>query len=159
VGITAFGLAGRAAHASSAESGNTPGLFVIGDTVRGGESVTMEEAPFLACVQQNRFPQGSAIVFRMRAVDPVTGQQLTPAEASMTATFADGTVVPFGYHPLARGQSPDSAFILSWPVPEDYPTGSLGVTVTAEDRQGRSGTWMQFVAPTSVLQIVPKGAR
>lgn len=157
--VAGLTLTGIARNTGTARAGGGVGLLVIGDTVWAGANVSPEEAPFLACVQANRFPQGAGITFRMKVIDPATGQALTGDEATMTLTLPDGTVQTFNYHPLNRGMSPESAFLAAWPIPEDYPTGALDVVVQAVDRQGRTGTWQQFNAPTSLLQIVPKGQR
>ena len=63
-------------------------LLVHGDTVRGAAGLQGPEIPLLACVQANRFPQGSQIVFRTRVVDPDTGDFLDDAALdSVTITF------------------------------------------------------------------------
>ena len=150
--VVGLGARSRTAAAQSAS------LLIIGDTVRGELGLTMENAPFLACVQQNRFPQGSDIVFRMRALDPATGRPMDPSQISdFHVRFADGTALPLRYHPLNMGQSSDSAWIAPWPVPDDYPTGALDIAIEATDRQGRTGSYRQYDAPTSLIQIVAKG--
>ena len=109
---------------------------------------------------QNRFPQGTGITFRMQVIDPVTQQPMDPSQLqSVTLTLPDGSVMPLNYHPFNRGMSSDFGWFVMLPIPDDYPTGTLDVTILAEDFQGRTGLYHQFDSPTSMIQIVPKGQR
>jgi hypothetical protein len=147
-------------HASAQSTSGQQSLIVVGDMVRSGESVTPEDAPFLACTEQNRYPQGSQVVFRMKVIDPVTQQELDPSTVqSIAVQLPDGSNPEFNYHPLNFGMSSDKAFVAVWSIPDNYPTGSVDLQLTAMDNQGRMGTWAQFNVPESELQVVPKGSR
>jgi hypothetical protein len=161
--LAVSGLGGvlHAGERASAQSGGSrQSLIVVGDMVRSGESVTPEEAPFLACTEQNRYPQGTQVVFRMKVIDPATQQPMDPSQVqSVTLQLPDGSSPEFVYHPLNRGMSPDKAWIAVWSIPDDYPTGAVDLQLTATDNQGRTGAWTQFNEPDSALQVVPMGSR
>lgn len=147
-------------------AGTAPGgqaLVVVGDTVRGGAGVSADEAPFLDCVVQSRFPQGGQIVFRMKVLDPETGQALDDTQvSSLTLTLPDGSTKAFHYggHPGGPGAQPTDYFwTVSWRVPDDYPTGILDFQVDAVATDGRSGVYQPFNVEESKVRIVEAGAR
>ena len=135
-------------------------LIVFGDTVRGALGLMPEELPLLACVQTNRFPQGSQIVWRMRVIDPATGTAMDDTSLTgVTLTLPDGSTRPFRFGPHPRMREDDFFWTATFTIPEDYPTGAFTWQVEASDNQGRTGSIVQFNVASSMLQVVPKGAR
>lgn len=137
------------------------GLVVYGDTVRSAEGLPPEDAPTLACVRANRFPQGSGIVFRVRVVDPATGELLTnESGVSVVLTLPDGSTRPFRYGQHPPGPvAADFYWTAVFTVPDDYPTGSFNYQITATDSQGRMGEFIDFKVAPSQVQIVALGTR
>lgn len=135
-------------------------LFVYGDTVRGGAGLTPDEAATQSCVQINRFPQGSQIVWRVRVVDPATGAYLDDTRVSrMTLTMPDGATQALRYGPHPRGRQDDYFWTAAFTLPADYPTGGFAYQIEAEDRDGRVGALTQFNVASSLLQVIPAGER
>ncbi len=138
-------------------------LIVYGDTVRGPVGLTDDEKPVLTCVQQNRFPQGSDIVFRFRVIDPATGQPMDDKQLkSLTLTLPDGKTqaLRYGPHTVDKAKKENDVFwTTSFKVPDTYPTGSFNYKIEAVDNNGRTGTYVPFKVPAALLQIVPAGKR
>ena len=51
-------------------------LFIDADTVQGPANLTEEERPLLSCVQDSRFARNEEIVWRVKVIDPLTGQPM-----------------------------------------------------------------------------------
>ncbi len=135
-------------------------LIIYGDTVRGPDGLTDDEKTILSCVQQNRFPQGSAIVWRFRVVDPGTAKALDDKELQrVTLTLPDGTTQDLKYGPHPKGKTDDFFWTTSFKVPADYPTGAFTYKLEAVDKEGRTGAYAQFNVASALLQIVPQGQR
>ena len=136
-------------------------LILQGDTVRSPEGLTDDQKTYLSCVQENRFPQGSRIVWRFRVLDPTTGTALDDkALKSFTLSLPDGTSVAFKYggHGGPDKQHPAEYFwTAGFSVPADYPTGAFSYKVTATSVEGAVGTYEQFKVAPAQLQIVALG--
>lgn len=135
-------------------------LAIVGDTTRGGANLTAEEKPYLDCVLANRFPQGSAAIFRFKVLDPLTGQPMDDkALKSVTLTMGNNVTQEMKYIGRPTAKPTDYFWRYVWKIPTDYPTGQLNYKVDAVDLQGRTGTYSQFtITPTQVV-IVPLGTR
>ncbi len=134
-------------------------LILVGDTVRGTKNLTDEEKPFLGCVQANRFPPESQIVWRFKVVDPLTTKAMSDKQlASLKITLPDGTTQDFKY-----GEHPKGSNVWFWTssfvIPKSYPTGAFTYKVLATDTEGRTGTFEQFNVANAMLQVVPAGSR
>jgi hypothetical protein len=137
-------------------------LLLQGDTVRSPEGLTDEEKTFLSCTQQSRFPQGSRIVWRFRALDPITSKALDDkAIKSFDMTLPDGKTQAFKYggHGGTTAAPAEFFWTAGFSVPKDYPTGAFNYQIKATSVDGAIGTWDQFKVPSSNLQIVPSGKR
>jgi hypothetical protein len=138
-------------------------VVVVGDTVRGGAGLRADEAPFLDCAVQSRFLQGGQIVFRMKVLDPETGQSLDDSQlSSLTLTLSDDSTKAFHYggHRGGPGAQPTDYFwTVSWRVPDGYPTGILDFQVDAMTTDGASGSYQPFNVEESRVRIVPAGQR
>lgn len=138
-------------------------LVVVGDTIRGklglNEVEVLVTAPGIHCTQQSRFPQGGRIVWRMKALDPVTGKYLDDKEiASFTITYPDGKTDNFKYGPHGGTKEAPQDFLwaVGYTVPVDYPTGNFNVKIEAKAADGRVGTFDQFKVSFAQLIITPK---
>ena len=135
-------------------------LMVDGDTARGGYNLAPDEKTWLDCVQANRFPQGSGIVFRAKVVDPLTGKPLDDKSVkSVTVTLADGSVKDMQYIGRPTKAPTDYFWRFLFKVPSDYPTGMFSYHIDAVANDGRTGTYSQFQLASSMAQIVPAGTR
>lgn len=138
-------------------------LIVLGDTIRGklglNETEAILGAPGIHCTQQSRFPQGGRIVWRMKALDPITGKYLNDKEiASFTITYPDGKTDKFAYggHGGTKENPEDFLWAVGYTVPLDYPTGAFNVKIEAKAIDGRVGVFDQFKVAYAQLLITPK---
>ena len=137
-------------------------LILQGDTVRSPEGLTDEEKTFLSCVQQSRFPQGSRIVWRYRALDPLTNKALDDkAIKSFELTLPDGKTQAFKYggHGGTKEAPAEFFWTSGFSVSKDYPTGLFNYQLKALSIDGAIGTFDQFKVPAAQLTIVPFGKR
>ena len=139
-------------------------LVVVGDTIRGNLGLNKTEilttAPGIHCTQQNRFPQGGRIVWRMKVIDPATGKYMDDKQvASFTITYPDGKTdkLAYGGHGGTKENPADHLWAVGYTVPADYPTGLFPVKIQATDVEGRTGTFDEFKVNIAELTIVPKG--
>ena len=142
---------------SSAPSGETAAsasLIIQSDIVQGTTNLTDEMKATQACVQNNRFPHNSEIVWRMRVFDPATGDEMDDAALqSVTVELADGQSfdAKYGGHP--HDNPLDFFWTTSFDIPADYPTGTLDYTITATGADGRTGTFKPFNVAPSLLTV------
>ena len=137
-------------------------LILQGDTVRSPEGLTDEQKTFLSCVEQSRFPQGSRIVWRFRAIDPISGQPLDDkAMKSFVITLPDGKTANFVYggHGGVKPNYLDYFWTTGFSLPADYPTGAFTYKISATSNDGLVGTWAidQFKVAAAQLTVVPAG--
>ena len=162
-GATGSGTAAPApaAPAAAAAPAVTKTFLIIdGDTARGGFNLAPDEKSWLDCVQANRFPQGSAIIFRAKVMDPLTGQAMDDKSLkSVTVTLADGSVKAMEYIGRPTKAPTDHFWRFQFKVPTDYPTGAFTYKMDAVATDGRTGTYSQFQLASSMATIVPAGTR
>ena len=135
-------------------------LILQGDTVRSPEGLTDEQKTYLLCVQQNRFPQGSRIVWRYKVLDPLTNKALDDkAIKSFDVTLPDNTKAAFKYggHGGTKENPLEYFWTAGFSVPGTYPTGMFPFQITAVSNDGATGTWDQFKVPQAQVQIVAAG--
>lgn len=129
-------------------------LGVAADIVWGPLNIPDEQRPTQVCVLGNRFPRNSEIVWRARVVDPVTGEGMGDEELSgVVVELSDGQVLDMRYGPHPRENPNDFFWTVSFDVPVDYPTGTLGYEIVATAADGRTGTFTQFDVESSLLTI------
>lgn len=128
-------------------------LILQADTVLGTKNLTADEKPQKSCVQASRFARNEEIVWRVKVVDPATGQPMADKSlSSVELRLPDQTLkLKYGGHPSTTPT--DSFWSVSWTVPASYPTGSLPYTVAATAIDGRTGSFEQFKVTPSVLTI------
>ncbi len=137
-------------------------LILEGDTVRSPEGLTDEQKVLLSCVEFSRFPQSSRIVWRFKAIDPVSGLSLDDkAIKSFVITLPDGKTANFAYggHGGTKPNYLDYFWTAGFSIPADYPTGAFNYKITATSNDGLVGTWAfdQFKVAAAQLTIVPAG--
>jgi hypothetical protein len=96
------------------------------------------------------------MVWRMRVVDPETGEPMTDEMLDkVEVNLSDDQVfeMEFGPHPPAPNPPRDSYWTAAWLVPEDYPTGTLSYVVGATAADGRSGEFKPFDIASSLPTI------
>ncbi len=150
--LVVLGAAGALAGALPVSA--QPAFFFEGDMVRG-EPQPGVKAP--VCVLTSQFKRGDQVVWRIRVLDPATGQGLdNKALKSVQVQLPDGQTfnARYGAHP-PKGTPTDHFWSVSWKVPADYPTGSFSYTVHAAAQDGRSASWQPFKMALSQLTVVP----
>lgn len=130
---------------------NAPKVFFEGDVVRGA-GPTAKGAP---CVLNSQFKRGETLIFRIRLVDPATGNQLdAKAVKSLNIELSNGEKIPMSFH----GHSPKTPTDFFWsggmPVSPDQPTGSFTYKAIATTIAGETVTWSPFNVASSQLTIV-----
>jgi hypothetical protein len=145
--VAAFqGSAGSPAAATTASDK----LIVFGDvTLFLGKPGTPGN-----CALQSRFKKGDPIGFRAVAIDPVTGEREPSAQFVVHLTYGGQTQdVPMRYR--ATAAQPERQFwVAKWVVPATAPVGIVRYTVSAKDKNGRTGEWKPFVVEDSQITIV-----
>ena len=161
---TTAAKATQAAAATQAAPVLAKSLIVLGDTIRSQQGLNDTEkilgAPGIHCTQQSRFPQGGRIVWRMKALDPLTGKYLDDKDlSSFTITFPDGKSdkLVYGAHGGTKEAPQDFLWAYGWTVPADYPTGALNVVIKATAASGATGTFEPFKVTAAQLTITKAG--
>jgi hypothetical protein len=140
-------------------------LIVSADSVRG--HIPSDYGP--SCAMNNLFHRGEMIVWRVKVIDPETGNQVPratselmadkpeaealgelAAEATVTIHLSDGQSFPmhFGLH-----GDVDYFWTFGWEIPADYPTGMINTNITAEWK-GKSGEWEPMPIPPSLFTVL-----
>lgn len=143
-----------AVPAAAQDGGAVPGewLFIDADTVMGPANIPEEEAASETCVQNNRFARNEEIVWRVKVLDPLTGQPMDDTMLESVQVVLPDQALGMRYGPHPRDTPADFFWTLGWDVPEDYPTGELPYQVVATALDGRTGTYEQFnVSPARLI--------
>ena len=106
------------------------------------------------CALQSRFKKGDPVGFRAVAIDPVTGEMEPSAQFVVHLTYAGQSQdVPMRYRATER--QPERQFwVAKWIVPATAPIGIVRYTISAKDKNGRTGEWKPFVVDDSQVTIV-----
>lgn len=136
-----FGLAAEA-HAQAASA---PRFTFEGDMVRGH-----------ACVLASLYKRGEGVVWRIRVVDPKSGQSVDDKGLkSLVVELSDGQKFPMKYGEHPKGAPPtDKFWAASWEIPATYPTGGFSYRVVATDLDGHETDWQPFNVAASQLTIM-----
>ena len=106
------------------------------------------------CALQSRFKRGETVGFRATAIDPTTGEREPSAQFVVHLTFA-GQTQELKMRYRATAKEPEREFwVAGWMVPKDAPTGILRYTVTAVDKNGRTGEYKPFVVEDSQVTVI-----
>ena len=107
------------------------------------------------CNLSNTYKHGEPVGWRIEAVDPETGKHVEPeAKLVVHLSYAGQTKeIPMRWR--ANAANPTYQFwVAKWIVPADAPTGIVRFTVTAKDKNGRTGEYMPFDVEASQLTII-----
>jgi hypothetical protein len=113
-------------------------LFIEGDIVRGN---TPMGATGPICVLTSQFKRGENVVFRIRVRNPQGKILDDKGVKRIVVQLADGRELPVRYGGHPPRTPTDFFFTAAWMIPADYPTGSLGYSITATDLDGNSVKW------------------
>jgi hypothetical protein len=131
-------------------------LVVSYDIVRGHHNIPADQSADKTCVLNSRFLHNEGIIWRVRVMDPVTGQFMDDkAIEKVEVKLADGQVlkVDYGGHP-AKAPT-DTYWTTAFEIPEEYPSGALNFTVNVQAKDGRTNSkGMNFVAALSQVTIL-----
>jgi hypothetical protein len=139
--LAPLGLA-QEAHAQAA---GAPEFTFEGDMVRGH-----------ACVLSSLYKRGEGVAWRVRVIDPETGQSVDDKGLkSLVVILSDGQKFPMRYGAHPKGGTPtDNFWATSWEIPATYPTGSFSYRVVATDLDGHETDWQPFKVAASQLTIL-----
>ncbi|MDH4334794.1 MAG: hypothetical protein OEW24_05980 [Chloroflexota bacterium] len=128
-------------------------LFLDVDVVLGPTNLTDEEKPAKSCVQWSRFAHNEQVVWRVKVLDPLTGEAMDDTMVTtLQVVMADQTLdLHYGPHP--RDNPLGFFWTTSWVVPEGYPEGVINYTVEATANDGRTGSWEQFEVAAANLTV------
>src|ERR671935_2441903 len=103
------------------------------------------------CILRNRFKRGEPVGWRMFVADPQTGNREESAQLVVHLDYGGKTIdIPMRYR--ATAAQPERQFwVAKWIVPQDAPVGILRYTVTATDKNGRTGEFKPFEVKASQL--------
>jgi hypothetical protein len=128
-------------------------LFIDGDTVLGPTNLTEEERPLKTCVQMSRFAHNEEIVWRVKVIDPASGEPMDDSALESVQVVMGDQTLDLHYGPHPRDNPVDFFWTVAWEVPEDYPSGTVSYTLEATAVDGRTGTWEQFAVQAAMLTI------
>lgn len=147
-------VACQAAAPPTATPGPPVDLILVADTVQGPTNLTDEErAAGAVCVQKNRFAKNEEIVWRVRVLDPTTGEPMDDQALSSVAVQLPDQQLDLRYGPHPRDNPVDFFWTVAFDVPESYPSGLLNYTVSATANDGRTGTYNQFGVAAAQLTV------
>ncbi len=128
-------------------------LFIDSDTVLGPTNLTEEEQPLKTCVQMSRFAHNEEVVWRVKVIDPVTGEPMDDTALESVVVVMGDQTLDLHYGPHPRDTPVDFFWTVGWEVPEDYPTGTVNYTIEATAADGRTGTWQEFGVEAAMLTV------
>jgi len=128
-------------------------LILQADTVWGPKNIAKAERAGKVCVQRNLFGRNEEIVWRVKVIDPGTGEPMDDQALSSVAVKLADQSLDLRYGPHPKDNPADFFWTISWLVPEDHPTGELPYTIEATATDGRTGTFEQFGVALARLTI------
>jgi len=135
---------------AAAASQSDPPLIVSDSIVISGDTAL---APGQSdCGVTNQFYHGQKAVFRIKVIDPQTGQPMNDSQlqgVSVHITSGGGQTLPakFGTH------GPDQFWAVAWTVPASFPSGQVNYTI---DVTGQQAQTVSFAVPPSQLTVLNK---
>src|SRR5262245_43446900 len=123
---------------ASAQAQEIQKLFVEGDIARGN---TPLGATGPICVLTSQLKRGETVVFRLRERTLQATLLDTAGIKSAEVELADGRRRPTRYGGDPPRQPTDFFWTAAWMIPESYPTGTLGYSITATDTEGNTVKW------------------
>ncbi|WP_102348603.1 stalk domain-containing protein [Bacillus sp. Marseille-P3661] len=104
------------------------------------------------CVLQSRFTVGDAVIFRMKATNPITGELARNAKVQVHLSTGEVLDMHLGAHPPDMPGA-EEFWTVAYEVTEDTPKGTLGYFVTAETESSK-GQYTPFNVMPSLITIV-----
>ncbi|HET7324347.1 MAG TPA: hypothetical protein VFJ06_08455 [Halococcus sp.] len=145
-------LAGCIGSSSNGGGGSEVPLIITHDMVVSAATVRKNQAP---CSLENRYLHGQRVIFRIRVIDPETGEKLDDSSlkgVSVKIEKGDGQTVD-GYYSKHPPENPtDYYWVVPWTVPEEFPAGPVDydIIVNAE----RSAKSYRFDVPPANLTVL-----
>lgn len=137
----------------AAEAASGP-LLLVDSIVLGSKNLT-GEMKAQTCVVSSRFLHGQEIVWRVKVLDPATGEGLSDeALESVQVELADGQVFDLHYGPHPKDNPTDYFWAYGWEIPQDYPSGILNYTISARAKDGRTGEFVSFNVRPALLTVL-----
>jgi hypothetical protein len=148
--ISACSAPGAASPSTAAVSST---LILQADTVWGPKNIAKAELSGKICVQRNLFARNEEIVWRVKVIDPSTGEPMDDQALSSVALKLPDQALDLRYGPHPKDNPADYFWTVSWLIPEDHPSGELPYTIEATAADGRTGTFEQFGVSLARLTI------
>jgi hypothetical protein len=150
--IAVLGVASRQGWAAQQPAGKSAQQHLI---LRGDMTYFFGPNKPKNCNLSNVYKRGEPVGWRIEAVDPETGQHIEPdAELIVHVSYA-GKTQDIKMRWRATAAQPERQFwVAKWIVPDDAATGIVRFTVTAKDKNGRTGEYKPFDVDASQLTIV-----
>jgi hypothetical protein len=148
--ISACSAPGAASPSTAAVSST---LILQADTVWGPKNIAKAELSGKICVQRNLFARNEEIVWRVKVIDPSTGEPMDDQALSSVAVKLPDQALDLRYGPHPKDNPADYFWTVSWLIPEDHPSGELPYTIEATAADGRTGTFEQFGVSLARLTI------
>ena len=147
--VVVAGLALASLHAAAQEK--KAGTLIL----RGDMTYFFGPGKPKNCTLNNVYKRGEPVGWRIEAVDPQTGQHAEPDTQLIVHLNYMGQTKDIPMRWRATAQQPERTFwVAKWIVPADAPTGIVRFTVTAKDKNGRTGEFKPFDVEASQLTIV-----
>ena len=127
-------------------------LFFEGDMVRGS---TQSGATGPTCVLSSQFMRREHVVFRIRVLDDTGAPADDKMLKSLVVELSNGKSLPMRYGGHPHNEPVDNFWTTSWPIPDDYPTGTLSYKVVATSMDGSTQEWTPFNVSLSQLTVIP----
>ena len=105
--------------------------IVVHDIVVGAESTPAVTPP---CQPQSLFAPGQQVVWRIKVIDPQTGNPVKPNRLkSVQVRFKSGKTFDAQYFPHGEGGATDKYWTATWTIPKDYPAGPVNYSIVVQD--------------------------
>ncbi len=124
-------------------------LFFEGDIVR--HALEGQQGPF--CVLQNQYRRGEAVAWRIRVLRPSGAVADGTLLKSVVVELGNGDKLPTEYKSHGNPAT-DYFWSVSWTVPTDFPTGSLGYKVVVTMEDDSVVTWEPFTRASTQLAVI-----
>lgn len=153
---SATGWAQAAAAQTAPAQALTPGGSIPGHqlVLYGDLSIFLGPGKPENCVLRSRYKRGEPVGFRMDAQD-LTGKRIPKDSELVVHLEYAGRIQDLKMRWRATATQPEREFwVAKWIVPADAPVGVVRYTVTATDKEGRTGLFKPFEVEASQLTII-----
>jgi hypothetical protein len=151
-GLVLAGSRGSAAQeAQKTPGGSMPGHELV---VYGDLAIFLGPGKPENCTLRSRYKVGEPVGFRADAIDRTGSRIDKDSELIVHLSYA-GKTQDLKMRWRATQQQPERQFwVAKWIVPEDAPTGVVRYTITAKDKNGRTGLFKPFEVDASQITII-----